>query len=105
MPMTPPESPLASRAYASPPAGGGPIGRRTRILAAVLGSPLAVAGVAGGIMALWALAEGRWNDATEHAAAVPALVCGLLLLASARSGRDVVRDGLHAVLRGARRAG
>lgn len=103
MPMTRLESPLApTHAYASPPAGE-PIGRGVRILAAVLGSPMVVVGAAGGMMAAWALAEGRWADAREHAASVPALLCGLLLLSSAHSGRDVIRGGLDAVLRGIRR--
>lgn len=103
MPMTSLESSFAPpRVYASPPAGGEPIGRRVRILAAVLGSPMVVVGAAGGMMAVWALAEGRWEDAREHAGFVPALLCGLLLLSSARSGTDVIRKGLDAVLRGAR---
>ena len=98
MPLTRPEMPLAPpRVYATPPAGGGPRGRGVRILAAVFGSVLFVVGAAGTMMAVWALAEGRWNDAREHAMFLPALPFGLLLLASARSGRDA---GAGAVLRG-----
>ncbi len=104
MPTNSLESPLAPRTYASPPAGSGePIGRGVRIVAAVLGAPMVVVGAAGGMMVVWALAEGRWEDAREHAASIPALLCGLLLLASAHSGRDMSRRGVDAVLRRARR--
>ncbi|HYW13946.1 MAG TPA: hypothetical protein VE871_18425 [Longimicrobium sp.] len=103
MPTTRLESPLdPPRLYASPPTDGEPIGRGVRIMAAVLGSPMVVVGAAGGMMAVWALAEGRWEDAREHAASIPALLCGLLLLASAHGGTDVVRKGVDAVLRGVR---
>lgn len=102
MPMTRLESPLAPpRVYASPPRRGEPIGRRVRILAAVFGSLMFVPGAAGGMMAVWALAEGRWADAREHATLLPCLLFGLLLLASARSGRDVSGTGVDAVLGGA----
>jgi hypothetical protein len=100
MPTNSLESPLPPRAYASPRAGSGePIDRRVRILAALFGSLMFVMGAAGGMMAVWALAEGRWDDATDHARLVPTFLLGLLLLASARSGRDLNRAWIRSVLR------
>ncbi|HST62798.1 MAG TPA: hypothetical protein VLK84_29095 [Longimicrobium sp.] len=104
MPMTSLESPSTSpRVHATPLKGGEPIGRGVRILAAVLGSLLFVVAAAGGMMVVWALAEGRWNDAREHAGSVPALLCGLLLLSSARSGRDVRLERIRSMMGGTRR--
>jgi hypothetical protein len=103
MPTTSPDLPFAPpRVHASPPAGGEPISRRVRILAAVFGSVMFVVGAAGVMMAVWALAEGRWNDVVEHAAFLLSLLAGLLLLAAAHSGRDVSRTGVGAALRGVR---
>lgn len=103
MPMTSPDLPLASpRVHNAPLEGDASLGRGARILAAVFGSLMFVVGAAGVMMALWAFAEGRWDEAREHATFLSPLLLGLLLLSSARSGRNLGLEGVNAMARGAR---